>query len=81
MRLGTQNMAKATTYTVSDGRLVLNLEAAEEGGYIVTSPLDPELITEAETVEEAFENARDASEALRASRKKLIRQLASVRQT
>ena len=28
-------------YTVSDGKRVLNLEAAEEGGYIVTSPLDP----------------------------------------
>ena len=63
-------MAKARSYTVSDGRLVLNLEAAEEGGYVVTSPLDPELITEAETVEEAFENARDAAEALRSSRKK-----------
>jgi len=73
-------MAKAKSYTVSDGRLVLNLEAAEEGGYVVTSPLDPELITEAETVEEAFENARDAAEALRASRKKLMRQLASVQQ-
>ncbi len=63
-------MAKAKSHTVSDGRLVLNLEAAEEGGYIVTSPLDPELITEAETVEEAFENARDAAETLRASRQK-----------
>ncbi|HPM79943.1 MAG TPA: type II toxin-antitoxin system HicB family antitoxin [Candidatus Anammoximicrobium sp.] len=73
-------MAKAKSYTVSDGRLVLNLETAEEGGYIVTSPLDPELITEAETVEEAFENARDAAEALRESRKRLIRQLARVQQ-
>ena len=72
--------AKAKTYTVSDGRLVLSLELADEGGYIVTSPLDPELITEAETVEEAFENARDAADALRASGRKLIRQLASVQQ-
>jgi len=80
LRLGTQKMAKAKSYTVSDGRLVLNLETAEEGGYIVTSPLDPELITEAETVEEAFENARDAAEALRESRKRLIRQLARVQQ-
>jgi hypothetical protein len=32
-------------YTVSDGKLVLHLEAAEEGGYVVTSSLDPELIT------------------------------------
>ena len=33
------------TYTVSDGDLVLTLQEAEEGGYIVTSPLDPELVT------------------------------------
>ena len=50
-------------YTVSDGDLVLTLEPAEEGGYVVTSPFDPELITEAETIEEAFENARDAADA------------------
>lgn len=67
----------ATQYTVSDGTLVLTLEPAEEGGYIVTSPLDPELITEAETVEEAFVNARDAAEALRESRIKLAKQLAT----
>ena len=64
-------------YTVSDGKLVLNLEAAEEGGYIVTSPLDPELITEAETIEEAFANARDAAQALKQSRRKLMRRLST----
>ena len=62
-------------YTVSDGKLVLTLEEAEEGGYIVTSPLDPELITEAETVGEAFENAKDALRALAQSRTKLLRKL------
>jgi predicted RNase H-like HicB family nuclease len=51
-------------YTVSDGELVLFLWPAEEGGYNVTSPLDPALITQAETVEEAFEMARDAWELL-----------------
>ena len=60
-------------YTVSDGKLVLVLSEAEEGGYVVTSPLDPELITEAETVSEAFANARDALKALRAARAKLWR--------
>lgn len=55
-------------YTVSDGKLVLLLQQAQEGGYIVTSPLEPELITEAEMVSEAFENARDALKALRDSR-------------
>ena len=28
-------------YTVSDGKLVLNFEEAEEGGYVVTSPVEP----------------------------------------
>lgn len=66
-------------YTVSDGKLVLSLEAAEEGGYIVTSPLDPELITEAETLEEAFANARDAARALKRSRGKLLRRFSASR--
>jgi len=63
------------TYTVSDGKLVLSLKEAEEGGYIVSSPLDPELITEAETISEAFENARDALKGLRYSRVKLLKRL------
>jgi predicted RNase H-like HicB family nuclease len=50
---------KKVRYTVSDGKLVLVLEPAEEGGYIVTAPLNPDVLTQAETVEEAFENARD----------------------
>jgi hypothetical protein len=57
-----------TRYTVNDGKLVLNLESAEEGGDIVTSPLDAELITQAETLEEAFANARDAVQALEQAR-------------
>ncbi len=65
----------AKRYTVSDGKLVLTLEEADEGGYIVTSPLDPELITESETVSEAFANARDALKALRRSRAKLMKEL------
>ena len=64
-------------YTISDGKLVLTLRDAREGGYVVTSPLDPELITEAESVEEAFANARDAQKALAASRAKLLRRLAA----
>ena len=63
------------TYTVSNGSLVLTLTEAEEGGYVVTSALDPELITEAETVGEAFAMAEDALSALRESRAKLIAQL------
>ena len=36
---------KKTGYTDCDGKMVLTLKPAVEGGYIVTSPLDPELMT------------------------------------
>ena len=36
------------------------LEPQPEGGYTVTSPLLPELITEGETLAEALANAEDA---------------------
>ncbi len=65
-------MSKIRRFTVSDGEMVLELEPAEEGGYVVTSPFDPELVTEAETIEEAFEMARDAAEGLRKVRAKLF---------
>jgi len=50
---------KRESYTVSDGELVLTLEEAEEGGFVVSSPLYPGLLTQAETVRESFEMARD----------------------
>ena len=50
---------KKVHYTVSDGKMVLTLTPAEEGGYVVTAPLNPDVLTQADTVEEAFENARD----------------------
>jgi len=68
-------MKKKSAFTVSDGDLVLILEAAEEGGYIVTAPFEPELITEAESLEEAFLMAKDAIKALRVSRAKLHKKL------
>jgi antitoxin HicB len=64
-------MKRKRSFTVSDGEMVLILEPAEEGGFVVNSPMDPELITEAETLEEAFENARDARQALTEARAKL----------
>jgi antitoxin HicB len=67
----------AKKYLVNDGKLLLQLEEAEEGGFLVTSPMDPELVTEAETVSEAFEMARDAMKALAKSRSKLRKQLAA----
>ncbi len=55
-------------YTVSDGKMLLYIEEATEGGFILTSPIDAELITEAHTIAEAFANARDAAKALKQSR-------------
>lgn len=45
-------------------KLPLILEPQPEGGYVVTCPLLPELVTEGETVDEAIRNANDALEAL-----------------
>ncbi len=41
-------------------RLPLVLEPQSEGGYTVTCPLLPELITEGDTIEEALDNVSDA---------------------
>jgi predicted RNase H-like HicB family nuclease len=64
---------KKTRYTVSDGKLVLVLTPAEEGGFVVTSPFDPRIITQAESLEEAFEMAYDAASLLNETRKSLGR--------
>jgi predicted RNase H-like HicB family nuclease len=55
-------------YLVTDGEMTLSLEVAGEGGYVVTSPFDPDILTQAETLEEAFEMARDVVETLRMGR-------------
>jgi len=52
-------------YNVSDGKLVLTLEEAEKGWYVVSSPMEPGLNTQARTIPEAFEMARDAMRELR----------------
>lgn len=57
------------TYTVSDGELTLVLEECEEWGwYLVTCPAVPGLVTQARTLDEAFEMARDARDVLRGAR-------------
>jgi antitoxin HicB len=66
----------AHRYTVSDGKLVLFLEPAEEGGYVITSPSDVQLNTQAETFEEVFPNAYDAREVLERTRLDLAREFA-----
>jgi antitoxin HicB len=41
-------------------KLPLAFEPQPEGGFTVTSPLIPELITEGDTLDDALENVRDA---------------------
>lgn len=45
-------------------KLPLVLEAQPEGGYTVTCPLLPELITEGDSIQGAIANASDALEAI-----------------
>lgn len=65
------------TYTVSDGKMVLTLEPVEEGGFVVTSPEDRGLVTEADTIPEAFAMARDALKELVTSRARRLKELPS----
>lgn len=46
-------------------RLPLLFTPQPEGGYTVTSPILPELITEGDTLEEAFANVADAFAAVK----------------
>ncbi len=62
-------------YTVSDGKMVLTLEPAELGGFVVTSPDDRGLVTEADTIPEAFAMARDALKELGLSRARRLKDL------
>jgi antitoxin HicB len=45
-------------------RLPLIFEPQPEGGFTVTSPLLPELITEGDSFDDALENVKDALEAV-----------------
>lgn len=45
-------------------RVLLVFTPQPEGGYTVTSPVLPELLTEGDTLEEAHANVRDAFEAV-----------------
>jgi antitoxin HicB len=41
-------------------KIPLNLAPQPEGGFTVTSPLLPELLTEGDSIEEALANVKDA---------------------
>lgn len=63
----------AKQYQISDGQLVLTLTPDPDGGFLVTSPTDPAMITQADSIPEAFAMARDAFAALALSRADLKR--------
>jgi antitoxin HicB len=62
-------------------KLPLVLEPQPEGGYVVTCPLLPELITEGETVQDALQNANDALAAIVEALKELKRPLSQALKT
>jgi antitoxin HicB len=64
---------KETTY-----KLPLILAPQPEGGYTVTCPLLPELITEGDTVQEAMANVSDALAALLEAYHRLKRPIPAV---
>lgn len=60
-------------YTISDGKLVLLVKESKSGGYVVSSPLDPELFTEGETIDEAIRNAHEVADLLASCRRDLAK--------
>ncbi|MDO9262819.1 MAG: type II toxin-antitoxin system HicB family antitoxin [Desulfosalsimonadaceae bacterium] len=58
-------------------KIPLRLEPQPEGGFTVTSPELPELITEGDSIEEVMENVQDALQAVIESYNELGRALPS----
>jgi antitoxin HicB len=61
-------------------KIPLVLTPQPEGGYTVTSPLLPELVTEGDTAEEALENVKDALAAVVETYEELGRSLPAATQ-
>ena len=57
-------MDEPQRYIITDGKMVLNLYQAEEGGFFVQGAFNPALCTQGETLKELFDNARDAAATL-----------------
>lgn len=62
--MGLRDYNKSAGANVHLYKVPLVLEPQPEGGYVVTSTLLPELITEGDTVDEAIARVRDALEAV-----------------
>ena len=62
--MATEAATTADPHTERVYKLPLVLESQPDGGYTVTCPVLPELITEGDTVREALDNVPDALAAL-----------------
>lgn len=69
----------AKQYTISDGKLVLTVKESKDGGYVVSSPFDPELFTEGETLDEAVANAHEVASLLATHRREMAKRTAKNR--
>ena len=56
IHMATKAKRKARVYY----RVPITLTPAEDGGFVVTSPVIPELMTDGDTIEEIFHNLQDA---------------------
>lgn len=63
---------RAERYTVAIDELVIVITGSKAGGYIVTCPFDPELVTQGRTLDEAVAMARDAQKTLAEARAKPV---------
>jgi len=60
---------KVKTYLVTDGKLVLEVTPVEKGWLTVRAPFHEAVITQARSIPEAFEMARDAMHELKEAAK------------
>ena len=65
----TNDVSDMVKYTITDGKLVLDIYDAEEGGFFVQGTFDRALLTQGETLKEVFEMAHDAADFLAVSRR------------
>jgi hypothetical protein len=65
-------MAQAREYFVTDGDLILRLKPTGRGWFHVQAIFEPEVVTRARSLSQAFETAYQARKQVRAARRKLF---------
>lgn len=77
----TKRAKQMKQYTVTDGTLVLTIESDGGKWLVVSSPFDPELVTQARTIDEAFTMAYDAKKTLDECRAERVKELKAAAST